>query len=177
MEQDGEEYRLWNFASKNQEMREFSYLHLAFPPAWGRRSGAGQDLSPSPGSSPSSWRSTCTSTLIVRVMVYTVYCMLYRIHYALPHESKTKKAPYRQTSSMRHPSGYPVGWVNLYQKFEIEKYTVCGKLILPKKWKDIFLIFFGTTGIRICMDLQIFASFLYPTLLTLFLCSKKIDRK
>ena len=30
-----------------------------------------------------------------------------------------------------------VGWVNLYQKFEIEKYTVCGKLILPKKWKDI----------------------------------------
>ena len=22
-----------------------------------------------------------------------------------------------------------VGWVNLYQKFEIEKYTVCGKLI------------------------------------------------
>ena len=31
-----------------------------------------------------------------------------------------------------------VGWVNLYQQFEIEKYTVCGKLILPKKWKDIF---------------------------------------
>ena len=26
-----------------------------------------------------------------------------------------------------------VGWVNLYQKFEIEKYTVCGKLILPQK--------------------------------------------
>ena len=26
-----------------------------------------------------------------------------------------------------------VGWVNLYQKFEIEKYTVCGKLILSKK--------------------------------------------
>ena len=26
-----------------------------------------------------------------------------------------------------------VGWVNLYQKFEIEKNTVCGKLILPKK--------------------------------------------
>ena len=35
-----------------------------------------------------------------------------------------------------------LGWVNLYQKFEIEKYTVCGKLILPKKWKDIFLYFF-----------------------------------
>ena len=30
------------------------------------------------------------------------------------------------------------GWVNLYKKFEIEKYTVCGKLIFPKKWKDIF---------------------------------------
>ena len=46
-------------------------------------------------------------------------------------------------------------------KFEIEKYTVCGKLILPKKWKEIF---FGTTGMRICMDLRIFASFLYQTL-------------
>ena len=31
------------------------------------------------------------------------------------------------------PTQYTVGWVNLYQKFEIEKYTVCGKLILPKK--------------------------------------------
>ena len=29
-----------------------------------------------------------------------------------------------------------VGWVNLYQKFEIEKYTVCGKLILPKKMES-----------------------------------------
>ena len=28
---------------------------------------------------------------------------------------------------------YILGWVNLYKKFEIEKYTVCGKLILPKK--------------------------------------------
>ena len=36
-----------------------------------------------------------------------------------------------------------VGWVNLYQKFEIEKYTVCGKLILPKKGKGIFKINFG----------------------------------
>ena len=26
-----------------------------------------------------------------------------------------------------------VGWVNLYKNFEIEKYTVCGKLILLKK--------------------------------------------
>ena len=24
-----------------------------------------------------------------------------------------------------------VGWVNLYQNFEIEKYTFCGKLISP----------------------------------------------
>ena len=32
-----------------------------------------------------------------------------------------------------------LGWVNLYQKFEIGNYTVCGKLILTKKWKCIFL--------------------------------------
>ena len=32
-----------------------------------------------------------------------------------------------------------VGWVNLYQKFEIEKYSVCGKLILPKKMERHFL--------------------------------------
>ena len=30
-----------------------------------------------------------------------------------------------------------LGWVDLYQKFKIEKYTVCGKLILPKERKDI----------------------------------------
>ena len=29
--------------------------------------------------------------------------------------------------------GCRVGWVNLYKKFEIEKYTACCKLILPKK--------------------------------------------
>ena len=29
---------------------------------------------------------------------------------------------------------YSVRWVNLYKKFEIEKYTVSGKLILPKKF-------------------------------------------
>ena len=34
---------------------------------------------------------------------------------------------------------YILSWVNLYQKFEIEKYTVGGKLILPKKWKGIFV--------------------------------------
>ena len=32
-----------------------------------------------------------------------------------------------------------LGWVNLYQQFEIEKYTVCGKLILPKKMERHFL--------------------------------------
>ena len=37
-----------------------------------------------------------------------------------------------------------LGWVNLYQKFEIEKYTVCSKLILQKTMerhlkKKIFL--------------------------------------
>ena len=26
-----------------------------------------------------------------------------------------------------------LGWVNFYQKFEIEKYTVCGQLISPEK--------------------------------------------
>ena len=31
-----------------------------------------------------------------------------------------------------------VGWVNLYKKFEIDKKIVCGKLILPKKWKEMF---------------------------------------
>ena len=67
-----------------------------------------------------------------------------------------------------------IGWVNLYHKFEIEKYTVCGKLILPKKRKAFFK-FFCTTDLRICMDLQIFASFLYPTLL--MICSQKFDRK
>ena len=37
-------------------------------------------------------------------------------------------------SENRLPLGQcAVGWVNLYQKFEIEKYTVCGKLILSKK--------------------------------------------
>ena len=55
---------------------------------------------------------------------------------------------------------YTVGWVNLYQKFKIEKYTVCGKLILPNKNGKAFCKkFFGTTGLRVCMDLRIFASF------------------
>ena len=61
---------------------------------------------------------------------------------------------------------YVVGWVNLYQKFEIEKYTVCGKLILPKKMeRHLKQKNLGRTGLQICMDLRIFRSFLYPTLL------------
>ena len=32
-----------------------------------------------------------------------------------------------------------IGCVNLYQKFEIEKYIVCGKLILPQKNGKAFL--------------------------------------
>ena len=58
-------------------------------------------------------------------------------------------------------------WVNLYQKFEIEKYTKNGKAFKKN--------FFGTTGLRICMDLRIFASFLYPTLLKI--CTQKFDKK
>ena len=74
-----------------------------------------------------------------------------------------------------HDLGCTVGWVNLYKKFEIEKFTVCGKLILPKKWKGIKKIFFGATGLQICMYLRIFASFLYPTLFKI--CTQKFDRK
>ena len=33
-----------------------------------------------------------------------------------------------------------LGWVNLYQKFELEKYTVRSKLI-SKKWKGVFFKF------------------------------------
>ena len=48
----------------------------------------------------------------------------------------------------------PLGWVNFYQKFEIEKYTVFGRLILPKKnEKAFFFKNFGTTGLQICTDL------------------------
>ena len=51
-----------------------------------------------------------------------------------------------------------LGWVNLYQKFKIEKYTVCGKLILPtKKMERHKKKKFGTTGLRnawICEYLQ-----------------------
>ena len=45
----------------------------------------------------------------------------------------------------------------------------------PQKWKGIKKNFFYTTGLRICMNLRIFASFLYPTLLKI--CSQKFDRK
>ena len=38
-----------------------------------------------------------------------------------------------QQKSQTECTVYSIGWVKLYQKFEIEKYTVCGKLVLPKK--------------------------------------------
>ena len=68
-----------------------------------------------------------------------------------------------------------IGCVNLYQKFEIEKYIVCGKLILPQKMEIHKKKNLCTIGMQICMDLRIFASFLYPTLLKI--CSQKFDRK
>ena len=39
-------------------------------------------------------------------------------------------------------SPYSIGWVNLYQKLDIEKYTVYGKLIFPKTMERHFFIFF-----------------------------------
>ena len=91
-----------------------------------------------------------------------------------------EKKPQKWTKSTVYTVLYIVqctlGWVNLYKKFEIEKCTVGGKLILPKKWKGILVnLFLGTTGLRICMDLRIFASFLSPTILKI--CSQKFDRK
>ena len=52
-----------------------------------------------------------------------------------------------------------LGWVNLYKKFEIEKYTVCGKLILPKKngkalKKNFFLAQLACEFAWICKYLQ-----------------------
>ena len=57
----------------------------------------------------------------VRVLTFAVLC---------------KSTPYRSATCT-------VGCVNLYKKFEIEKYTVCGKLILPQKMERHFLIFLG----------------------------------
>ena len=49
------------------------------------------------------------------------------------------KQPYWNTRQLNSYTVCTIGWVNLYQKFEIEKYTVCGKLILPQKMKrDLF---------------------------------------
>ena len=62
---------------------------------------------------------------ITFLTVYSVlYCILYAVH------SVPCVIPYICT----------IDWVNLYKKFESEKYTVCGKLILPKKWKGIFFL-------------------------------------
>ena len=63
-----------------------------------------------------------------------------------------------RNSSSKHLSGtWAVGCVNLYKTFEIEKYTVCVKLILQKKWKAFLKSFFCTIGLQICMDFRIFA--------------------
>ena len=64
-----------------------------------------------------------------------------------------------------------IGWVNLYKKIEMEKYT----LILPIKMERHKKKKFNTFCIRICMDLRIFANFLFPTLLKI--CSKKFDKR
>ena len=62
----------------------------------------------------------------------------------------------------------------MYKKFEIEKYTVCGKLIF-KKWKDIFLNFFLHNWHA---DMHGFANICkLPVSDTLKICSKKLDRK
>ena len=50
-----------------------------------------------------------------------------------------------------------LGWVNLYQQIEIEKYTVCGKLILPKNGKALQKIFWAQLACEfawICEYLQ-----------------------
>ena len=36
-----------------------------------------------------------------------------------------------------------LGWVNLYHKFKIEKYTISGKLIFPKNIERHFKFFFA----------------------------------
>ena len=50
-----------------------------------------------------------------------------------------------------------LGWVNLYQQIEIEKYTVCGKLILPKNGKALKKFFWAQLACEfawICEYLQ-----------------------
>ena len=73
------------------------------------------------------------------------------------------------------PFHYIIGWVNLYQKFEIKNIQFVVNSFYQKKEMDFFYKFFGKTGLQICMDLQIFASFLYPTLIKI--CTQKFDRK
>ena len=68
-----------------------------------------------------------------------------------------------------------VGWVNLYQKFKFKfKFKNIQFVVnsFYQKNGKTFFYFFGTTGLRICMDLRIFASFLYPTLLKI--CSQSV---
>ena len=50
-----------------------------------------------------------------------------------------------------------VGWVKMDKKFEIEKYAVCGKLILPKKMERHFFLNFAQLACEfawICEYLQ-----------------------
>ena len=63
-----------------------------------------------------------------------------------------------------------VGWVNLLKniQFVVNSFYQKNGETFKKK-------FCGSTGMWICMDLQIFASFLYPTLLKI--CTQKFDRK
>ena len=101
-----------------------------------------------------------------------LYCIVYKLLYNIC----TVYINIKQYTVCALKHSCTLGWVNLYQKCEIEKYIVCGKLILPKEMERHFLKnFFATTGSRMCIDLRIFASFLYPTLLNI--CSQKFDRK
>ena len=47
-----------------------------------------------------------------------------------------------------------LGWVNLFQKFEIEKYAVVNSFY-PKKMERHLKKKIGHTGMQICMDLRI----------------------
>ena len=90
-------------------------------------------------------------TLIVknRISVHSAYsasCLLCAMHYILSYSLHIISAyslrtlpSYSLQSACRH---IRLGQYSMYQQFEIEKYRVCGKLILPNKLKDIFSKFF-----------------------------------
>ena len=60
---------------------------------------------------------------------------------------------------------YTAGWVNLYTKLKLKNIQFVVNSFYQKNEKTFFKFFLGTTGLWICMDLRIFAGFLYPTLL------------